>query len=163
MVAMKMRPYDEDVEELFEDDGREDGRGRGSEIGGVGEDTHDVADAEGQDVVGGQRGHQDAGADLKAGAAGAHHAGPAKAAQGVAGEGEAEDTGDPDWVLEAERAELGGVDSTEGIPEEEGADEKARDGFDEITAAGLGRLLGHRGVENRPAWNRKCKYRSVLL
>ena len=54
---------DEDVEEFFENDGTEDGGGRGSEIAGVGEDAHDVADAERKDVVGGERGHEDAGAD----------------------------------------------------------------------------------------------------
>ena len=90
---------DEDVEEFFEDDGAEDDGGRGAEVAGVGEDAHDVADAQGKDVVGGERGHEDAGADEEVGADGAraagHHLGPADAAQGVAGEGEAEDTEDP--------------------------------------------------------------------
>ena len=54
---------DEDVEEFFEDDGAEDDGGRSSQVAGVGKDAHDVADAEGKDVVGGERGHQDAGAE----------------------------------------------------------------------------------------------------
>ncbi len=120
---------DEDVEELFEDDGGEDGGGGGTEIAGVGKDAHDVADAEGEDVVGGHGGHEHSGAGLEAGAAGTHHAGPADAAQRVADDGEADDAGDPGGMLEAEGAELRGVDAAEGIPEEKGADEKPRYGF----------------------------------
>src|SRR5260370_21879655 len=43
---------DEDIEEFFEDDGAENDGGRGAEVAGVGEDAHDVADAQGEDVVG---------------------------------------------------------------------------------------------------------------
>ena len=101
---------DEDVEEFFEDDGAEDGGGRGAEIAGVGEDAHDVADAERQDVVGGERGHEDAGADEEMSSDGApaagHHLGPANAAQGVAGESEAEDTEDPCGMGDAQGEDL---------------------------------------------------------
>src|SRR5260370_42380880 len=80
---------DKDVEEFFEDDGAEDDGGRGAEVARVGEDAHDVADAQGKNVVGGQRGHEDAGADEEVGAEGAlparHHLGPADAAPGGAG------------------------------------------------------------------------------
>ena len=80
---------DEDVEEFFKDNGTEDDGGRGAEITGVGEDAHDVADAQGEDVIRCQRGHEDAGADEEVGAKRAlfawHHLGPANAPQGVAG------------------------------------------------------------------------------
>src|SRR6266702_4251625 len=90
---------DKDVEEFFEDDGAEDDGGRGAEVAGVGEDAHDVADAQGENVVGCEGGHEDTGADEEVSADGTsrarHHLGPADAAQGIAGEGEAEDAEDP--------------------------------------------------------------------
>ena len=142
---------DEDVEQFFEDDGAEDGGGRGAEIAGVGEDAHDVADAERKDVVGGERGHEDAGADEEMVADGAraarHHLGPADAAQSVAGEGEAEDAEDPYRMDEAQGENLIEGDSAEGVPEEEGADEQAGDGLQQIAAAAGGALwrsCGHR-------------------
>ena len=137
----------EDVEQLFKDDGAEDGRRRGSEIARVGEDAHDVADAQGQDVVGGQRGHQDAGADTETSPGGAHHVSPSDAAQGVAGEGEDEDTDDPDRVHEPQSADLGEGDAFEGVPEEKSADYQSRNGLEEIAAAGRGHAATASGVE----------------
>jgi hypothetical protein len=53
---------------------------------------------------------------------------------------------------EAEGPNLLEGDSPEGVPEEEGADEEARDRFDEIAAAGLGHR-GPRGEER--GWGRR--------
>jgi hypothetical protein len=141
---------DEDVEELFEDDSAEDGGGRGTEVVGVGEDAHDVADAEGEDVVGGERGHEDASADEEMLLDGArperHHLAPANAAKGVAGEGEAEDAEDPRGMNEAQCEDLIEGDSAEGVPEEEGADEHAGDGLQQIASAGGLSRRAHAGT-----------------
>ena len=122
---------DKDVEKFFEDDGAENCGGRGAEVASVGEDAHNVADAQGKDVVGGERGHQDASADEKVCAEGArtagHHLAPANAAQGVAGDGEAEDAEDPDRMRRAQSEDMSEGDSAEGIPEKEGADEQTGD------------------------------------
>ncbi len=143
---------DEDVEELFEDDGAEDDGGRDAEVVGVGEDAHDVADAEGKDVVGGERGHEDAGADQEVGADGAgaagHHLGPANAAESVAGEGEGEDADDPWRMGKAQGEDLGEGDSAEGVPEEEGTDEQAGDGLEEIAAGSGCGGGGHAGTQS---------------
>src|SRR5205823_14127944 len=97
----------EDVEEFFENDGAENDGGRGAEIAGVGEDTHDIADAEGENVVGGKGGHEDASADEEVGADGTfsarHHLGPADAAEAVAGECEAEYAEEPCGMYGAKR------------------------------------------------------------
>jgi hypothetical protein len=130
---------DEDVEEFFEDDRAEDDGGRGAEIARVREDAHDVADAQGEDVVGGERGHEDAGADEEVTAEGAsragHHLAPAHTAQGVAGEGEAEDAEDPCGMYCAQSEDLVERDSAEGVPKEEGADEQAGNGLQQVAIA----------------------------
>ena len=131
---------DEDIEEFFEDDGGKDGGRRSSEVAGVGEDAHDVADAEGHDVVGRERGHENASADGKARSGGTHHLGPSHATQGVAGDGEADDTSYPTGMNQAKRAYLFKRDAAKGVPEEEGADEQTRYRFEEIAAAGFGHL-----------------------
>ena len=125
---------DEDVEELLEDDGGEDDGRCGLEVGRVGEATHDVADAEGQDIVGGERGHEDAGAGEAGCAGGAHHAVPAEDAHRVADDAEADEAEDPDGGDDVEGAKLVGGDAEvfsgfgveprpEGVPKEEGTDE----------------------------------------
>src|SRR5258708_87873 len=80
-----------------------------------------------EDVGGGERGQEDTGGDEEVLADGAcaarHHLGPADAAQGVAGEGEADDTEDPFGMHETQREDLVEGDSAEGVPEEEEADE----------------------------------------
>ena len=136
---------DEDVEELFEQDGGEDNGGGRLEVGGVREDAHDVADAEGQDVVGGERGHEDAGAGEDGGSGGAHHAMPAEDAERVADDAEGDEAGDPDGRDEVEGAELVGRDALaavvagpEGVPEEEGADEETGEGLEDLADGGTG-------------------------
>jgi len=159
---------DEDVEELFEDDGAEDCGRRGVEIARVGEDAHYVADAQRKDVVGGERGHQDARTDEEVSPDGedspGHHLTPADATQGVAGEGKAKNAEDPRRMFEAEGEDLIERDSAKGVPEEEGADEQARDGLQQVALFGgrgcsahAGTLLslldlGRLGVMQEPGW-----------
>jgi hypothetical protein len=151
--ADKHQDEDEDVEELFEDHGAEDDGGRGVEVAGIGEDAHDVADAQGKDVVGGERGHEDPGADTEVSTEGTltagHHLAPADAAKGVTGEGEAEDAENPCGMRYAQGEDMGEGDSAEGVPEEKGADEQAGDGLHQVAvAAGFG-CGGHAG--NQPS------------
>ena len=129
---------DEDVEEFFEDDGAKRDGGRSAEVVGVGEDAHDVADAQGKDVVGSERGHENACADEEVSAEGTrtarHHLGPADATQSVAGEGETQNAEDPYRMDRAEGEDVGEGDSAEGVPEKEGADEQAGNGLKQVAA-----------------------------
>jgi len=61
----KEKNEDKDVEKLFEDDRTEDDRRRCPEVGSIGKDAHNVANPEGQDIIGGDRGHKNSGADRK--------------------------------------------------------------------------------------------------
>jgi hypothetical protein len=65
------------------------------------------------------------------------HLGPADAAKGVTGECEAEDAEDPCGMYGAQGENLSEGDSSEGVPEEEGADEETGDGLEQV-AAGSG-------------------------
>jgi len=126
----KHQDQDEDVEELFKDDGAEDDGGRGAQVVRVGEDAHDVADAQRQDVVGGERGHEDAGADFEVVAEGpraaGHHLRPTDAPESVARGGEAEDAEDPGRMGDSQGDDLAEGDSAKGVPKKEDADEEAR-------------------------------------
>jgi hypothetical protein len=107
----------------------------------VSEDAHDVADAQRKDVVGGERGHQDARTDEEVSPDGEdparHHLTPADTTQGIAGECKTENAEDPRRMFEAEGEDLIEGDSAEGVPEEEGADEKTGNGLRQV-AAGAG-------------------------
>jgi hypothetical protein len=151
---------DEDVEEFFEDDGAENGGGGCVEVIRVSEDAHDVADAEGENIVGGERGHEDAGADLEVALDGAsaarHHLAPTETAQAVTGEGEADDAKDPCGMDETESKDLVEGDSAEGVPKEEGADEQAWNGLIEIAAFGWSGGYGvHRDTAPRALWRER--------
>jgi hypothetical protein len=73
-----------------------------------------------------------------------HHLAPANATQGVAGKSEADDSEDPCRMSSAESAELVKMDVVEGVPEEEGADEQAWDGLQQVAAIGGGTHAGNR-------------------